>query len=167
MGYTTYFDGEISIEPPLDAEEVAYLQKFSDTRRMDRKKGPYFVGGTGMFGQGNDPDILDSNRPPKGQPGLWCKWTVSDDGRAITWNGAEKFYASAEWMKYIIDHFLKPDCHASKFNGMAFIKANHTCNGVIEAQGEESSDRWDIVVENNVVYTRQYSFTPGSRCLVE
>lgn len=64
MGYTTEFTGSIAITPPLNPEEIAYLNKFSDTRRMDREKGPYFVDGTDEFGQGKDPDIHNYNSPP-------------------------------------------------------------------------------------------------------
>ena len=36
MGYTTEFDGSVSISPPLNAHEIAYLRKFAASRRMDR-----------------------------------------------------------------------------------------------------------------------------------
>jgi hypothetical protein len=108
MGYTTEFDGSVSISPPLNAHEIAYLRKFAASRRMDRARGPYFVDGSGPFGQGHDDDIRDFNKPPAGQPGLWCWWEPTKDGTAIKWNGVEKFYNSEEWMTYLIDLFLKP-----------------------------------------------------------
>jgi hypothetical protein len=43
MGYTTIFDGQISVEPPLNPEEIKYLNKFADTRRMACEQGPYYV----------------------------------------------------------------------------------------------------------------------------
>jgi len=104
MGYTTDFSGYISIVPPLNAEELQFIKKFSHTRRMKREWGPYFVDGSGEFGQGEDDDIIDYNSPPEGQPSLWCQWT-SYDGNEIVWDGGEKFYASVEWMEYIIEHF--------------------------------------------------------------
>jgi hypothetical protein len=108
MGYTTEFDGSVSISPPLNAHEIAYLRKFATSRRMDGARGPYFVDGSGPFGQGHDDDIRDFNKPPGGQPGLWCRWEPTKDGTAITWSGVEKFYNSEEWMTYLIDLFLKP-----------------------------------------------------------
>ena len=87
MGYTTDFWGEVSIDPPLNAEEIEFLTKFSRTRRMDRKNGAYYVDGTGDFGQGQDTDIVNYNRPPEGQPGFWCQWVPSKDGRFIEWDG--------------------------------------------------------------------------------
>lgn len=149
MGYTTDFSGSVSIEPPLNDEERDFINKFSSTRRMERTKGPYFVDGTGMAGQGRDKDIVNFNSPPDGQPGLWCQWVISDDGASIEWDGNEKFYESPEWMAYIIDHFLKPGAIAKP--ELPFLQANHVCDGVIDAQGEDYEDMWRLSVKDNVV----------------
>ena len=151
MGYyTTDFYGSVTVEPPLNQAEITYLRKFSDTRRMDRKRGPYFVEGSGLFGQGQDEDIRDYNRPPAGQPGLWCKWEPTDDGTAIRWTGEEKFYDATEWMQYLIDHFLKPGARAARTGGFEGFTFDHVVNGTIDAYGEESGDVWRLVVEDNV-----------------
>lgn len=160
MGYTTSFSGQITIVPALDADEIAFLQKFSETRRMCRKCGPYFVGGSGDFGQGRDPDVIDYNRPDPSQPGLWCQWRPTEDGSAIEWNEAEKFYDSAEWMKYLIVHFLKPGAEA--VGKVEVLKGGHVLNGVIEAQGEDSSDRWDLLVKDNKVTVRRFTQVVGA-----
>lgn len=157
MGYHTEFSGSVKIEPPLNAQEIEYLRKFNQTRRMDRKKGPYFVDGTGFAGQGHDDDINDFNRPPFGQPGLWCQWTPTEDGTALEWDGGEKFYSADAWMAYVIDHFLKPGARAK--SELPFLQANHVCNGVIEAQGEDRDDEWQLHVENNKVKRRDYTIT--------
>jgi hypothetical protein len=39
MGYTTEFDGSVSISPPLNAHEIAYLRKFAASRRMAVLRG--------------------------------------------------------------------------------------------------------------------------------
>lgn len=89
MGYSTDFFGEFTITPPLDAAQIAYLQKFNETRRVKRRPeiaatmpdpereavglpigepdAAYFTGGAGFRGQGTDPSIIDDNCPP-GQP---------------------------------------------------------------------------------------------------
>lgn len=154
MGYTTEFSGRIEITPPLSAEEVEYLKKFANTRRMARQEGPYFVDGKGFMGQDHDDGIIDHNAPPAGQPGLWCKWEPTDDGTAIEWNGHEKFYYAPEWMKYLIDHFVGPRPRAQY--KMPFLKG-HSLDGVIEAQGEESSDRWRLIVKDSKVYEQEAS----------
>ena len=90
MGYTTEFDGSVSISPPLNAHEIAYLRKFAASRRMDRARGPYFVDGSGPFGQGHDDDIRDFNK---------------------------KFYNSEARMSYLIDLFLKPGAKTTMTDG--------------------------------------------------
>ena len=70
-------------------------------------------------------------------PGYYCQWEPTEDGTAIKWDGNEKFYDSVEWMAHIIDTFLAP--------------AGHVVNGTIDAQGEDSGDRWRLVVRDNVV----------------
>jgi hypothetical protein len=72
MGYTTEFEGIASVA-------------------MD---------GSGPFGHGHDDDIRELNKPPAGQPGLWCRWERTKDGTAIKWNGVEKSYYAEEWMTY-------------------------------------------------------------------
>lgn len=155
MGYTTNFNGQIEIVPPLNAEEIAYLNKFSETRRMSRLEGPYFINGSEMFGQGRDSDITDYNSPPQGQPGLWCNWIPTPDGKAIEWNETEKFYQSDKWMKYLIEHFIGSDPKAK--DTLPFLQG-HTLNGTIEAQGEDSDDRWDLIVKDNKVFTQDFKF---------
>lgn len=150
MGYTTDFDGAVTIDPPLNEKEVEFINRFASTRRMNRKNGPYYANpGSDGVGQGGESDIIDYNTPPAGQPGLWCQWQVSEDGALIEWDGGEKFYEAEAWMRYIIEHFLQFGAHAQ--TQLPFLQCNHTVNGVIDAQGEDPSDMWRLVVEGNVV----------------
>jgi hypothetical protein len=159
MGYTTDFDGIVSIQPPLNSDEVSFLKDLAETRRMERQKGPLFVKGTGDFGQGQDSDIRNYNAPDASQPGLWLQWVPSFDGTHLTWDGNEKFYHAEDWMAYLI-MLLSP-------KGKSYVKksvaqderlkkftCDHTLNGVIHAQGEYSDDSWSLVVVDNNV-TRQ------------
>ncbi len=157
MGYTTDFEGRIEIEPALNAEEIAYLNKFSETRRMDREKGPYFVDGDGMCGQGDGPDeVYEHNHPHSSQPGLWCQWVPTEDGTALEWNGHEKFYDSAEWMQYLMDHFVGYTPAAK--SELPFLQG-HACNGTISAQGEKASDAWLLIVQDNQVFVQDLVHT--------
>lgn len=156
MGYTTEFKGSFELDKALAREHLSYLQAFADSRRMKRdpaKCGPdpkreaaglplgldaaYFVGGGGFAGQDRDGSILDYNREPDGQPGLWCKWEPNAEGTAIVWNGAEKFYDYIEWIEYLVTHFLKP--------------WGYVANGSVTWQGEEIDDRGQIKIKNNIV----------------
>lgn len=164
MGYTTKFDGKVTVEPPLNQDEITFLTKFSETRRMACVQGPYYVDRGGSFGQDHGPDVLDYNEPPKGQPGLWCHWVPTEDGTAIVWDGGEKFYDAVEWMQYIIDHFIGPKPLANPgavrstlpvCDIMLPFLTGHNLNGQFEAQGEERGDHWLLVVENNVASERR------------
>ena len=129
MGYTTEFEGKFTVTPPLDANQVAYLNAFSKTRRMKRREdlaytlqdpireavglpigteAEFFVGGGGFLGQDRDPSIAEYNIPPRTQPSLWCQWVPTDDGDAVEWNESEKFYCYTEWLNYIIANMLTP-----------------------------------------------------------
>lgn len=159
MGYTTYFSGSVVIEPPLNAHEVDYLVNFMTSRRVKRISGPYTVESQPYRHEPEDPDVIDYNYPPDGQPGLWCNWEPSPDGRKIEWSEAEKFYNAAEWMAYLIDHFLKPGAEASKTQSPLFehFTFDHVVNGMIEAQGEDPDDRWSLIVEDNEVFRAEGS----------
>lgn len=163
MGYHTEFFGDFyAINPPLNPSQVEYLTAFAETRRMKRdsakasaltdtvraavnlpigQEGGFFVGGEGFnsMGSASDTSVLDINRPPKGQPGLWCQWIPEQDGSHLTWDGGEKFYEYQEWLTYLIENFFKPwGC---------------TLNGSCEWQGEERQDVGCLGVINNVVST--------------
>lgn len=163
MGYTTYFSGHIEIEPRLNIHEIAYLNDFAGSRRMKRTAGPYYAHPGNDFGQGSREDeILEYNQPDDEQPGLWCQWVPTEDGTALVWDDGEKFYDSAEWMRYLIEHFLKPDARAktehkplfkSEVDRFEHFTFDHICNGTIYAEGEDSSDRWKLVVTDNEVKT--------------
>ena len=97
----------------------------------------YFTGGTGLHGQDEDDSILEYNTPPSGQPGLWCEWTPNEEGAAIVWSGAEKFYCYVEWLQYLMHHFLTP--------------WGYVVNGEAHWIGEDDLDRGTITVSNNQV----------------
>lgn len=158
MGYSTDFSGRFELDKPLTQAQAEYLRAFAETRRMRRDsrkarllpdpkreavglpigpEGAYFVGGSGFMGQGEDESVLDHNRPPVGQPELWCQWVPTDQNDGIEWDGGEKFYSYVEWIKYLIEHFLKP--------------WGRTLNGSVEWFGEERDDMGMIKIENNQV----------------
>jgi len=127
MGYTTTFTGKVTIEPPLDAAEVAFLKRFS----RERYEEPRY-------------------------PGYYCQWIATEDGTAIEWDGAEKFYDSVEWMEYLIQNFLGPGIRVTagrtpETAALTVLKRNHILNGVIDANGEEAGDIWRLVVKDNQV----------------
>jgi hypothetical protein len=154
------------------------LRKFAGSRRMSRANGPYFVDGneddlgqamtswrtlriaTGLHTVDEPDEVYDHNRPPEGQPGLWCQWVPTDDGTVIKWDQDEKFYSSAEWMTYLIAHFIGSNPIAKRLDseGFAFLQG-HVCNGEIYADGEDSDDNWRLRVVDNEVFTDAATLT--------
>jgi hypothetical protein len=159
MGYDTEFVGEFLLDKALMPEHKTYLDRFAYTRRMKRNaeltanrpdpireavglpvgiEGSYFVGANGDFGQEwNAQDILDPNKSPTDQPGLWCKWVPNDEGTAIEWSGAEKFCSYVEWIEYLTKHFLEP--------------WGYKLNGFVAWRGEDFDDHGTITIQENKV----------------
>ena len=146
MGYTTDFVGQFKIEPALKTEDIEFLQKFNDTRRMKRVgldpkygvDGEWYCG-SGDAGQGHEDNIVDYNTPPSTQPGLWCQWRPTDDGAYLEWDEGEKFYEYEVWLDYLIENYLKP--------------RGYVLNGTVQWQGESFDDRGALMVKDNVLET--------------
>lgn len=168
MGYTTDFNGEITIDPPLNPSELAFLNDFSGSRRMCRKNGPLYAVPGDNYGQNQTDDVLDYSEPDPDQPGLWCQW-ISPDGTTIEWDGGEKFYNSEKWMKYLITHLFTPDAreyvkdHLDEHPMLAEFTFDHIFNGTISAQGEDPDDKWALYVEDNIVSVADAVLTYGPR----
>jgi hypothetical protein len=150
VAYLLAFSGSRRIK-----RNAKLVKKFEDPLRVAvglpiGDEGEYFVAG------GSNPersrDIINYNDPPAGQPGLWCQWTPNQEnpdhhygshdydapeGTEIGWDGGEKFYYYVEWLKYIIEHFLKP--------------WGYVLNGEVKWQGERRDDIGLIIVKDNVV----------------
>ena len=150
MGYSTFFTGEIKISPSLSVEEIDYLKAFNRSRRSMLLASPYSVARTSFdFRQPemHDAALQDSN-PALGQPDLWCSWIPTDDGTALKWSGAEKSYKMAEWLEYLIQHFIGPTPLA--VTELHFL-VGHQLNGEVYAAGERAHDHWKIVVTKSIV----------------
>jgi len=157
MPYETTITGEFAIDPPLSAAHLAYLLAFSRTRHMwcaNRalkqrpdplrvaaglplgRGGAYFVGGLDMLAH-SLAAVTNSLIPPHGQPGLYCKWRPTSDGRALVWQGGGAHYE--EWLAYLMKHFLLP--------------WGYVLCGRVEWQGKRATDRGVIRIEENLVVT--------------
>lgn len=163
MGYTTEFDGQFAIEPPLAEDHHRYLETFAKVRHMRRNAtqlastpdrvrtagglplgvdGEFYVGSTRNFGQDITPDVTHPNDPPATQPGLWCQWAPNEYGDALEWDGGEKFYNYVEWLEYLIANFFEP--------------WGYTLNGTVEWEGEDRSDAGSITVTNNTIHVIEF-----------
>lgn len=155
MGYTTDFIGHIDITPSLNDEEIAYLSAFSDSRRFERPGGPYDVPGNPRAEDEHGLPGHNYNVPPAGQPGLWCDWVPCWDGCCLSYNGVEKFYAPVEWMRYLIEHFLKPGAVASRVEDphLAGFTFDHVLDGIVVGCRRDNKELFAIEVADNVVHT--------------
>ena len=159
MGYTTYFSGQFEFDKPVEPWLIEYVEKFCQSRRMKRDnekikelypkwkdlcfngelgvEGEFFVGGIGFYGQTDEDSVIDHNRPPCTQPGLWCQWVITDDGKYLEWDGGEKFYEYVDWLVYMIGNFFAP--------------LGYKLNGEVTFDGEDYDDIGVIYVKDNFV----------------
>ncbi len=93
------------------------------------------------------------NEAAPGQPGLHCDWVPCWGGCCLAYNGYERFYDPTAWMRYLIDHFLRPDAHASKSGLPSFgrFTFDHRCDGVIAGCRRDDKELFLIRVEDNEV----------------
>jgi hypothetical protein len=156
MGYTTDFIGHVDIEPVLNQDEIEYLSAFSMSRRFDRPDGPYAVPGNPMAvlsTEHEDVGVDTYNRIAPGQPQLWCQWVPCLDGCCLSFNGHEKFYEPVAWMRYLIEHFLRPGALASKTQLAAFehFTFDHQLVGTVVGCRRDTKELFAINVKANRV----------------
>jgi len=154
MGYSTDLIGHIEISPPLNLQEQDYLGVFAASRRYRRRGGPYAVPDSLHVDDDRPPaDLVAHGTPALGQPGFWCQWVSSCGGRCITHSGGDQFHAPTEWLRYVIDHFLRPDAQAAaaerdEFGAFTF---DHVCNGIVAACRRDTAKLFLIRVSDNTV----------------
>lgn len=162
MGYTTDFIGHIGIEPPLNAEEQAYLMAFASSRRYRRPGGPYDVP-RNPAAERTRPvtDLGEYNDIAPGQPSLWCGWQPCWEGCCLAHDGVEKSYGATEWLTYLIEHFLGRHAFAQR-SGLDWFTEftfDHTLSGVVAACRRDTRELYLIRVERNLV--REEALVPA------
>lgn len=68
---------------------------------------------------------------------IWCDWQFTTT--TMSWNGTEKSYAMDEWAKWLLQNKLQ----------------GHNLTGVVEAQGEEFGDRWEMEAQGRTILVRR------------
>jgi hypothetical protein len=161
VGYPADLIGHIAVDPPLNQAEVEYLTAFSATRRWFRPGGPYVVLDRPEAAEPYDQLEL-FNTPSPGEPSLRCDWVPSCDGGCITFNGRENIDQPGPWLRYLIDHFLKPRALASKTCDPRFaaFTFDHVLDGVVAACRRDTARLWLIRVKDNRV--REQVLAEGS-----
>ena len=157
MGYTTDFVGHIDIEPALNQDETENLMAFSRSRRSTGLRGRTPCRATRWPSETSAiVDIDTYNRVAPGQPQLWCQWVPCLDGCCLAFNGHEKFYEPVAWMRYLIQHFLKPGAAASKSGLPAFehFTFDHRLDGLVVGCRRDTKELFAIEVKSNRVTER-------------
>jgi hypothetical protein len=154
MGLHTTYLGRARITPALSADEVEFVRAFNHTRHCG-DRGPLDV----VLHPADDApagDVEGYNRGSRGMPGLWCPWTACGQGCCLHWDGAEKPYSPEQWLRYVIDTFLRPgaalaDNPAARRLGLTF---DHVLEGVIVGERQETTELFALEVRDNVVTRR-------------
>ena len=165
MGYTTDFVGHIGVTPALNEAEADYLTAFRSSRRWRRPAGPYAVLLDEEEPAPTGATRHDYHLPPDGQPGLWCDWTPCWDGCCLAYDGSERFAGVGTWLRYLVEHFLGKDAHASRsgdprFAGFTF---DHVLDGMVVGCRRDNKQLFAVVAERNRV--REEILRAGDRRL--
>jgi hypothetical protein len=142
MGYTTDFEGFITSVKPLPKKIEELFNGICSTRRIARDIKNYGI--EGEFYIRNDKlGVIDKNKPPRTQPGLWCHWIYDPSNYRIRWNDSEKFYNYVEWLEYLLNIInIFTECQFS---------------GVILWCGEDKGDCGAIIVKDNQIEIKKFN----------
>ncbi|MEE8601330.1 hypothetical protein [Euzebya tangerina] len=116
MGIEIYPSGRMNIDPPLNAQERAYLTRIN--RHSDKIR----------------------------RPGLSCPWETDPDGRtlAVTMEFGTK-EPIPEWLSYLHTHLLGPSGPERFGRALSDFTYNHTITGTVEVEGRSANDRWNLI----------------------
>lgn len=156
------YTGALTIEPPLNKDEVKALSAFFGSRRILTRGGPLDC----RMLPPSHPDVIDIAEQPEGQPGEWCDLAVYDDGTTLSWNGSDHTDRNLhEWIIWLINYLLKPgaeyDIRERSFdlsqvgddNLLRSFTFDHYVDGEITGTAAEADGVWRITVKENVVST--------------
>lgn len=156
MGYTTDFVGHIDITPHLNEGETAYLEAFRHARHFDRGGSPYDVPGNPLAPDHVGVPTEQYNALGVGKPQLYCQWAVCGSGCCLAFDGNEKFYQPVEWLRYLINQFLKPGATGSKAGHpqLAEFTFDHHLSGMIVGCRRDTRELFAVTVTDNRVTRR-------------
>lgn len=165
MGFSTHYLGRLDITPRLNSEEVTWLRAFALTDRKLHPGDPYAVPmnplGEAIDGhQRGDYGVGHRQVTGLGR----CDWEPCLEGCCLMWNGSEKSNTAVIELRYLVDHFLKPDAHAASDGRADFapFTFDHTVNGVIAALRGDNRELFLIRARDNVIRTQV--LVPGDPC---
>lgn len=167
MGFSTAYLGRLDIEPRLNAQEVEWLRAYARTHRPFHPDDPYAVpmnpGAEHLHHPASSPLPGGGYALPSGPvTGLdRCDWQPCVDGCCLVWDKVEKSNAAARELRYLVDHFLRPDAHAATDgrDDFAPFTFDHHVSGVIAAERDDTRELFLVVADDNSIEER--TLVPG------
>jgi hypothetical protein len=154
MPFDAQYEGRLLIEPPLSPAERRALDAFLGSRRIKTVQGPLDCRRSLSRGHA---DVLDWNSPAEGQPSLYTGLAVSQDGTTLFWDGNEKPGYLTDWVRYVIDHLLKPGAVFQELSrkvewgdALSQFTFDHHVSGVLYG-ASYNDERWRVYVVDNEV----------------
>lgn len=170
------YTGALTIEPPLNKDEVKALSAFFSSNRILTQGGPLDCRTLPGF----HPDVIDMHKAAEGQPGVRCDLAVHDGGATLGWDSSETTDRNLhEWIIWLINHLLKPgaeydirerDFDLSQMSDDNLLRSftfDHEVNGEMTGTAAEAGGVWRITVQGNVVSTAPVVLTLASKDLDE
>lgn len=123
------FWGSITIDPPLNDYETAYLKRFTARCGDTWSKGPYFLGDQDDRPGADTEEVLGDHAvpadvdtaaveaaaadpprlsPAQNTPGSRSDWVLSEDRAGLELDVVDRYDDPVAWAKYLIDVFLRP-----------------------------------------------------------
>lgn len=89
-------------------------------------------------------DVDADNGPPPGQPGLWCPWVPSCEGRCLVVRdaGDGESYGITRWLAYLDETLLRLGARAQGAAGFEEFTFDHRLSGVVAAHGSDTGAMW-------------------------
>lgn len=184
MGYTTDFEGKLTFDKPLTAEQVKYINTFCSTRRMKRDvnilnklyngehgfngdygiEGAYFAKDDGQMGQSRDASIIEYNDAPGTPP-------IGLDNFGRDYDLQQKMIEAGEcqpglWCQWGVSEdgaTLEWNGSEKFYNYVEWLKYliahffnihGSKLNGEIEWKGEDPNDMGKIIAVDSIISTK-------------
>lgn len=131
MSHGPGFIGCIHVSPPLNDEEMDFLEDLADSDRTLR--------GT-PTGRG-DTDV----------PFARMAWQPCLDGCCLTWDGSEATKMMAPTLRFLVDHLLRPGAKAAGHRRFPDFTCDHVLDGTVAGRGYDDALGRTVVVADNQV----------------
>jgi hypothetical protein len=164
MGHSTTYLGRLDVTPPLNASEIDWLRAYAAADRRcysdtyDVAMNPrahareVYAAAEASPQRSSFTELLSRGQEA---PGARCDWVPCGEGCCLSWQRTEKSNIGEQWLRFIVDHFLRPNAHASSSMNADFeaFTFDHVASGTIAAERDDSRELYLIRAEDNAIWT--------------